>query len=141
MMTTVTLVALLLTVGGPQAAVPPAAPPTATLGTARLPTAVTADGKALAAGAYTVRLTAERPSTVVGQTPEETRWVEFVRGGSVAGREVATVVSPEEMAKIADRPKTGGAVSVQTLKGGDYLRVWVTQSGTHYLIHLPVSTK
>jgi hypothetical protein len=140
MMTTLTLVALLLG-SGMQAAVAPAAPPTATLGTARLPHAVTADGKALAAGAYTVRLTAERPSIVVGQTPEETRWVEFVRSGAVAGREVATVVSPEEMKKIADRPKSGGAVSVQTLKGGDYLRVWVTQSGTHYLIHLPVNSK
>jgi hypothetical protein len=140
MMTTLTFVALLL-MGGSQAAVPPAAPPTATLGTARLPKAVTADGKALAAGAYTVRLTPQQAPKVVGQTPEETRWVEFVRAGSVAGREVATVVSPEEMAKIADRPKTGGAVSVQTLKGGDYLRVWVTQSGTHYLIHLPVSAK
>ena len=110
---------------------------TATLGTARIPTTVTADGKALPAGTYQVRLTTVTPPKVVGQTVEETRWIEFMQGGNVAGREVATVVSQAVIDEIKDRPAPGGAVAVQTLKGGDYLRVWMKHSGTHYLIHLP----
>lgn len=109
----------------------------ATLGTVRIPAGVTADGKALAAGSYQVRLTTTTPAKVVGQTVEETRWIEFMQGGNVAGREVATVVTDAVIEEIKDRPRGGGPVLVQTLKGGDYLRVWVRQSGTHYLIHLP----
>ena len=96
-----------------------------------------ADGKTLAAGTYQVRLTTVTPPKVVGQTVEETRWIEFMRGGTMAGREVATVVTPAVIEEIKDRPAPAGAVAVQTLKGGDYLRVWIKHSGTHYLIHLP----
>jgi uncharacterized membrane protein AbrB (regulator of aidB expression) len=110
---------------------------TATLGTARIPAAVMADGKTLAAGTYQVRLTTVTPPKVVGQTVEETRWIEFMRGGTMVGREVATVVTPAVIEEIKDRPAPAGAVAVQTLKGGDYLRVWIKHSGTHYLIHLP----
>ncbi|MEO6223846.1 MAG: hypothetical protein ABIP90_11415 [Vicinamibacterales bacterium] len=110
---------------------------TATLGTVRISQAVTADGKALPAGTYQVRLTTVTPPKVVGQTVEETRWIEFLKGGTVAGREVATVVSEAVVREIQDRPRPGGAVLVQTLKGGDYLRVWLRTVGTHYLIHLP----
>lgn len=112
---------------------------TANLGTVRLGKAVRANGQTLAAGTYQVRLTTEAPPKVVGQTVAETRWVEFMKGSTVAGREVATVLTPEEMAKVADRPRGRGAVRIETLKGGDYLRVWVTHSGQHVLIHLPVS--
>lgn len=129
----------------PRPAAPTAAPPqvvstsTANLGSVRLAKAVTANGQTLAAGTYQVRLTTEAPPKVVGQTVEETRWVEFMRGSTVAGREVATVLTPEEMAKVADRPRGRGAVLIQTLKGGDYLRVWVSHGGQHVLIHLPVT--
>ena len=110
---------------------------TANLGTARIPSAVTADGKTLPAGTYQVRLTTVTPPKVIGQTVEETRWIEFMQGSTVAGREVATVVSNAVIEEIKDRPAPGGAVAVQTLKGGDYLRVWLKHSGTNYLIHLP----
>lgn len=112
---------------------------TANLGTVRLSKAVTLNGQSLAAGTYQVRLTTEAPPKVVGQTVAETRWVEFMRGSTVAGREVATVLTAEEMAKVADRPRGGGAVLIQTLKGGDYMRVWVRHSGQHVLIHMPVA--
>ncbi len=112
---------------------------TANLGTVRLGKAVTANGQSLAAGTYQVRLTTEAPPKVVGQTVAETRWVEFMKGSTVAGREVATVLTPEEMAKVADRPRGRGAVRVETLKGGDYLRVWVTHGGQNVLIHLPAA--
>lgn len=113
---------------------------TAPLGTIRLSKAVTADGKSLPAGTYQVRLTTTGLSPVVGQTPEQSRWVEFVRGGSVAGREVATVVSADDMRTMNKMPRKGGAVRVETLKGGDYLRVWLIHSGSHYLIHLPTGS-
>jgi hypothetical protein len=110
---------------------------TATLGTVRIPQAVMADGKTLPAGTYQVRLTTVTPPKVVGQTVEETRWIEFMRGGTMAGREVATVVTPAVIEEIKDRAAPAGAVAVQTLKGGDYLRVWIKHGGAHYLIHLP----
>jgi len=110
---------------------------TATLGTVRIPQAVMADGKPLPAGTYQVRLTTTSPAPVVGQSPAETRWIEFLQRGTVAGREVATVVADADMPAIQDMPKRGGAVRVETLKGGDYLRVWMHHSGSHYLIHLP----
>jgi len=136
MFTTLTLVAFLFGAGGAQT---PAAP--TSIGTARLPQAVMADGKTLPAGTYNVRLTTDTPSVVVGQSPDATRWVEFVQAGKVVGREIATVVPADDMRTMAKMPKTGGAVRVQTLKGGDYLRVWITRAGTNYLIHLPFGGK
>ena len=51
------------------------------LGTVRLPKAVTADGKPLAAGTYQVKLTAAGGrQNPVGQTATYERWAEFVPG-------------------------------------------------------------
>ena len=110
------------------------------LGTVRLPRAVTADGKPLAAGTYQVRLTAE-PSKpdAVGATEELERWVEFVKGGKVAGREVVSIVPQAEVKLVTkDAPPASGASRVQVLKGNEYLRVWINRSGTHYLVHYPL---
>ena len=52
------------------------------LASVRLPRAVMANGQALAAGTYAVRLSSEAVTPVVGQSAEGTRWVEFV---AVAG--------------------------------------------------------
>jgi hypothetical protein len=122
-------------------ALPQVATSTASLGTARLPQAVMADGTVLPAGTYQVRLTTDAPAPVVGQTPAAARWVEFLRNGTVVGREVATVVSADDMRTMAKLPRGTGAVRVQTLKGGDYVRVWVLNGGAHILIHLPAATR
>jgi hypothetical protein len=108
------------------------------LGSVTLQTAVMADGQRLAAGTYQVRLTGDSPKPGVGQTPEGARYVEFVRGGKVVGREVATVVPQAEIAQVADgpRPAAGGA-RVEMLKGNDYVRVWINRSGMNYILHLP----
>lgn len=110
----------------------------ASLGTVTFKTAVMADGQRLAAGTYQVRLTGDSPKPGVGQSPESERYVEFVRSGKVAGREVATIVPQAEIAQIADgpRPAAGGA-RVELLKGDDYVRVWINRSGMHYILHLP----
>lgn len=112
---------------------------TASLGTVRIAQSVTANGQPLPSGSYQVRLTTEAPPKVVGQTVAETRWVEFMKGTTVAGREVATLISADDMRTMAKMPRRGGAVRIDTLKGGDYLRVWITHSGENVLIHLPIT--
>lgn len=111
------------------------------LGSVRLPRAVKADGKDLRAGTYQVRLTAQAASPAVpGQTME--RWVEFVQGGKVAGREVVSIVPSSELKDLMPGPDSGKApagAKVEMLKGNDYLRVWINRAGVNYLIHFPVS--
>jgi hypothetical protein len=109
------------------------------LGTVSIPRAVTADGKPLASGSYRLRLTPDHPSQVPpGQTEEYQRWVEFLRGGKVVGREVVQIVPASEIQQVAqDAPPRSGQAKVQLLKGNDYVRIWVNRGGTHYLIHLP----
>ena len=108
------------------------------IGSVTLTKKVLADGQPLAPGTYQVRLSADQPKPVVGQSPDGERYVEFVRAGKVVGREVATVVSSTDMATIAKYRKPAvNSSKVETLKGADYLRVWINRSGTNYLIHLP----
>ena len=111
------------------------------LGSFRLPRAVTADGKPLPAGNYQVRLTAQTSKPdAVGATEELERWVEFVRGTTVAGREVVSIVPQNEIKMVVkDPPPPSNGSKVQTLKGNDYLRVWFNKGGNHYLIHLPTA--
>jgi hypothetical protein len=107
------------------------------LGSVRLSQAVTANGQSLPAGTYTLRLSADPVTPVVGQAPESSRWVEFVQGGQVRGKELATVVPSAEVKQIAKMaPPAAGTSKVQVLKGADYLRVWINRAGTHYLLHL-----
>ncbi len=95
-----------------------------------IPRAVKADGQALPAGTYQVRVT-ETPASppAAGQTPQYERWAEFLRGGKVVGREVVTVVPASDIKQVAEvtPPRPGGA-RTEVLKGGDYLRL-VAQSG------------
>ena len=110
------------------------------LGSVSLGKAVKADGKPLPAGTYQVRLTAEQASSAApGQTKASERWVEFVRGGKVVGREVVTIVPQAEIGLVQkDTPPARNGAKVETLKGGDYVRVWINRGGNYYLIHLPV---
>ena len=124
----------------PTAEAPKAPTGDMTLGSVRLPRSVTADGKPLAAGTYQVRLTA-KPSQpdAVGATEELERWAEFVRGGTVAGREVVTIVPQGEIKLVVkDAPPPSGGSKVQVLRGNEYLRVWINRGGNHYLMHFPI---
>ena len=126
----------------PATAAAPAAPAgDVVLGSVRLPRAVSADGKPLAAGSYQVRLTAQASKPdAVGATEELERWVEFVRGGTVAGREVVSIVPQAEIKMVVkDAPPPSGGSKVQVLRGNDYLRVWINRAGTHYLVHFPIT--
>ena len=113
---------------------------TTSLGSVTLSRKVTADGQPLAAGTYQVRLTTDQPRGVVGQTPEAERYVEFVRGGKVVGRELATIVSDADAKSVLKMGSPApGAVRVELLKGDDYIRVWINRGGNNYIIHLPPS--
>jgi hypothetical protein len=111
------------------------------LGTVSIPKGVKADGKPLPAGTYQVRLTNEAASQdAKGQTKALERWAEFVKGGKVVGREVVTIVPQSEISKVQkDAPPKPNSAKVETLKGGDYVRVWINRGGNHYLIHLPAA--
>ena len=124
----------------PATAEAPAAPTgEMALGSVRLPRAVTADGKPLAAGTYQVRLTAqEAKPDAVGTSKALERWVEFVQKGAVKGREVVSIVPQAEVKNVVkDAPPASGSSKVQMLKGNEYVRVWINKAGNHYLIHLP----
>jgi hypothetical protein len=111
---------------------------TMSLGSVTLKHKVTAEGQPLAAGTYQVRLSADEPKPAVGQTPGSERYVEFLRGGKVVAREVATVVSDADVKSIAKGPQPAkGGVRVDMLKGNDYVRVWINRGGNNYIIHLP----
>jgi len=132
--------ALALTLTMPNAAWAQSRPANNALGTVTLKQAVKADGQPLAAGTYQVRLTEETPKPGVGQSPDAERYVEFVRGGKVMGREVATVVSDADAKTVIKGPAPArNASRVDLLKGNDYVRVWINRAGTNYLINMPPS--
>jgi hypothetical protein len=109
------------------------------LGSVNVPRKVMASGQPLAAGTYTLRLLPADLKPAVGQTPSESRWVEFVQGGKVMGKEVATVLTGPEARKVTkgDGPASGSS-KTELLKGADYIRIWVHKGDTHYLVHLAV---
>ena len=110
------------------------------LGAVRIPRDVKADGKALAAGTYQVRVT-ETPATppAAGQTPQYERWAEFLRNGNVVAREVVTVVPASDIKQVAEQtPPPAGGYRAEVLKGNDYLRLWINRGGNHYLIHFNI---
>ncbi|HUL72969.1 MAG TPA: hypothetical protein VLT86_07695 [Vicinamibacterales bacterium] len=111
------------------------------LGSVTISKKVMANGQPLAAGTYTVRLSADTVSAVVGQSADSEKWVEFVQGGQVKGKELATVVGSADVKTVSkEKPPAAGTSRVDLLKGADYLRVWINKGGTHYLIHLTLAT-
>jgi hypothetical protein len=128
-----------LAMGQPSAGVPAGE---LALGTVRIGRRVMADGKPLSAGTYRLRLTAQEASPrAAGQAPELSRWVEFLQGNQVKGREVASIVPGSDIRQVAKGAVPApGSAKVELLKGNEYLRIWINRGGTHYLIHLPVAS-
>jgi hypothetical protein len=113
---------------------------TTSLGSVTLKKGVMADGKPLAAGTYVVRLTTDEAKPATGQSEGAERWVEFVQKGQVKGREVVSVIADADIAQVAKGPKPAkGGYRIDTLKGNDYVRVWINKQGSNYLIHFPVA--
>jgi hypothetical protein len=106
----------------------------------RLPQPVLADGKPLAAGTYDIRITNEHPTPAPGQSVSGECWVEFVKTGTIAGRELASVVPADEIGSVVKGPTPKpSACRVDVLKEGEYLRLWMNDAGTHYIVKLPIS--
>jgi len=111
------------------------------LGSVTLSKKVMANGQPLAAGTYTVRLANDSVSSVVGQSPDAEKWVEFVQGGQVKGKELATVVTgADSKTVLKGKAPAAGSARVDMLKGADYVRVWINKGGSTYLIHLTLAT-
>lgn len=111
------------------------------LGSVTINKKVMANGQPLAAGTYTVRLSSDAVTSVVGESADSEKWVEFVQGGQVKGKELATVVGSADVKTVSkEKPPAAGTSRVDLLKGADYLRVWINKGGTHYLIHLTLAT-
>ena len=110
------------------------------LGAIELPRGVRANGEPLPAGTYSVHLTNRTASPeTAGALPTLERWVEFRQEDAVVGQEVATIVPAAEIGDVAKSPPPAtGSSRVEVLRGNDYVRVWINQGGTHYLIHLAV---
>lgn len=133
---------LVMALGLPALVSAQAAKPAAgtSLGAITLTHKVMADGKPLMAGTYQVRLTGEDAKPGAGQTPDAERYVEFLRGGKVVGRELATVIPASDMQQIAkSRRPAPGTAKVEKLKGDDYVRVWINRGGTNYIINMPAA--
>lgn len=137
-----TVVAALLSVTAaaqtPQGQVPAAQ---TSLGSVRIPRAVMANGQTLPAGTYQVRLTAESPQPEVPGIAMD-RWVEFLQGGKVVGREVVSIIPAGEVEQLHSRTRGGprpaaGSSRVEMLRGDEFLRVWINRGGVNYLIHMP----
>ena len=103
------------------------------LGTVHLTHTVLADGKPLAAGTYQVRLTTDEPKPGVGQDPTAEKYVEFLKGGKVAGREVASVIGPEDIGQDRERQEAPRQQLVGRGAQGRRLRPRVDQQGRHEL--------
>lgn len=110
------------------------------LGSVHISRAVKADGKALPAGTYQLRVTGSvAEPAAAGQTPQYERWAEFLQGGQVKGREVVTIVPQSDIAQVGkQKAPASGSYRVELLKGGDYLRLWFNKGGNHYLVHFNV---
>ena len=111
------------------------------LGTFRIPKAVKADGKALPAGTYQIRVTAQSAAPdAKGQTPSLERWAEFTQAGQVKGREVVVIVPQSDTATVMkDAPPKPNGSKFELLKGNDYSRLWINKSGNQYVVYFPTA--
>jgi hypothetical protein len=97
---------------------------------------VMADGKPLPPGTYEIWISDERPNTGAGATNAQ-RVVEFVQNGKVVARDVAEVFAAGERA-VGTSGSTGVArARVEQLRGGEFVRIAITDVDGRYLIHLP----
>lgn len=109
-----------------------------TMATVPIPGGLLAEGKPLPAGTYELIVTDERPAVEAGTPSENQRWVEFVQDGKIVARELAEVFPAGERPVGTSGSNTARAV-VQTLRGGEFVRIAITAGDGRYLIHLAPS--
>jgi hypothetical protein len=101
---------------------------------------VKADGKPLAPGTYEVWILDDRPN-LTGTPSNAQRVVELHQGGKMVAKEVAEVFAAGER-PVGTSGAAGtrmGKATVQKLRGGEFLRIAISDGGARYLIHLPTA--
>jgi len=102
---------------------------------------VKADGKPLAPGTYEVWILDDRPNLGAGAPSNAQRVVELHQNGKTVATDIAEVFAPDERPVGTSGP-TGTRMSkavVQKLRGGEFLRIAITDASGRYLIHLPTA--
>src|SRR5262245_28343127 len=102
---------------------------------------VKAGGKPLAPGTYEVWILDERPDVGAGAPSNAQRVVELHQNGKMVAKEVAEVFAAGER-PIGTSGTAGspmGKAVVQKLRGGEFLRISITDASGRYLIHLPTA--
>ena len=108
--------------------------------TVTIPEPVKADGQPLAPGKYEVWILNDRPATA-GEPSNAQRVVELHQNGKMVAKDVAEVFGAAER-PVGTSGTTGsrmGKAVVQKLRGGEFLRIAISDGGARYLIHLPTA--
>jgi len=102
---------------------------------------VKAGGQPLAPGTYEVWILDDRPDLKAGAPSNAQRVVELHQNGKMVAREVAEVFgSSERPVGTSGTTRSGMAkAAVQRLRGGEFLRISISDGGARYLIHLPTA--
>jgi hypothetical protein len=111
----------------------------AALGTVRITQPVMAGGTVLQPGTYDVRDTGEHVMPLPGQSEDAQTRIEFIQNGTVVGRDVAEVMTPEGGSAAVGTSGGSARIKVEALKGGDFVRLSTVRNGERLLIHLPVA--
>lgn len=101
---------------------------------------VQADGKPLAPGTYEVWILDDHPN-LTGTPSNAQRVVELHQNGKMIAKDVAEVFPAGE--RPVGTSGTAGSrmrqAAVQKLRGGEFLRISISDAGARYLIHLPTA--
>ena len=102
---------------------------------------VKADGKPLAPGTYEVWILDDRPN-LTGSGSNAQRVVELHQNGQLVAKEVAEVFGATErpVGTSGTAGSPAGKAVVQRLRGGEFVRVAISDGGARYLIHLPTAS-
>jgi hypothetical protein len=105
--------------------------------------AVKADGQPLAPGTYEVWILDDKPN-LTGAASSAQRVVELHQNGKMVAREVAEVFPSSNQPVGTSGTASGttsrmGKAAVQKLRGGEFVRIAISDGGARYLIHLPTA--
>ena len=100
---------------------------------------VKADGQPLAPGKYEVWILDDRPATA-GEPANAQRVVELHQNGKMVAKDVAEVFGATERPVGTSGTSGSRKAVVQKLRGGEFLRIAISDGGARYLIHLPTAS-
>lgn len=111
----------------------------AALGSVRITQTVMVGSTVLQPGTYEIRDTGEHAMPLAGQSEDAQTRIEILKSGTVVARDIAEVMTPESGRAVGTSGGGAGRLKVETLKGGDFVRISTTRNGERVLIHLRVA--